>query len=193
MSQPYPSSGHPAGPLRAPAPAPVLTAVKFMYAGAAVSAAGLIIGLALIIVDIKAAARGRFLGHSLSASQLRPLIITVWVVVGLVVIALWLWMARADGQGRNWARILSTVLFALATLQLTGIFRTPVSHAGFGVEVLGLLGAVLPWLVGLAAVWLLWRPASRAFFKPQGFTQAGHSARLSARIGSSRSRLPRQL
>ena len=56
MSQPYPSSGHPAGPLRAPAPAPVLTAVKFMYAGAAVSAAGLIIGLALIIVDIKAAA-----------------------------------------------------------------------------------------------------------------------------------------
>jgi len=27
---------------------------------------------------------------------------------------------------------------------------------------------VLTWLVGLAAVWLLWRPASSAFFKPQG-------------------------
>ena len=37
MYQPYPSSGQPAGPLRPPAPAPVLTAVKLMYAGAAVS------------------------------------------------------------------------------------------------------------------------------------------------------------
>ena len=33
-------------------------------------------------------------------------------------IALWLWMARANGQGRNWARILSTVLFGLGTLEL---------------------------------------------------------------------------
>ena len=173
MSQPYPSSGHPAGPLRAPAPAPVLTAVKFMYAGAAVSAAGLIIGLALIIVDIKAAARGRFLGHSLAAHK--PLIITVWVVVGLVVIAVWLWMARADGQGRSWARILSTVLFGLAALQLRGGFTPPVSHTGSGVTVLYYGGTALfaaAWLAGAAAVWLLWRPASSAFFKPQGFTQA---------------------
>jgi hypothetical protein len=27
---------------------------------------------------------------------------------------------------------------------------------------------VLLWLTGLAAVWLLWRPASGAFFKPHG-------------------------
>jgi hypothetical protein len=31
---------------------------------------------------------------------------------------------------------------------------------------------VAAWLVGGAAVWLLWRPASSAFFKPRGFTQA---------------------
>ena len=83
------------------------------------------------------------------------------MVAGLVVIALWLWMARANGQGRTWARIVSTVLFGLATLQLPGGFTKPVSHAGF----------VAAWLVGAAAVWLLWRPASSAFFK-QGFTQA---------------------
>ena len=172
MYQPYPSSGQPAEPLRPP-PAPVLTAVKLMYAGAAVSAAGLIIGLALIIVDIKAAARGRFLGHSLAAQK--PLIITVWIVFGLVMIALWLWMARANGQGRNWARILSTVLFGLAALQLRGDFTQPVSHAGFGATVLYYGGTALfiaAWLAGAAAVWLLWRPASGAFFKPQGFTQA---------------------
>ena len=173
MYQPYPSSGQPAGPLRPPAPAPVLTAVKVMYAGAAVSAVELIVGLALIIVDIKAAARGRFLGQSLAAQK--PLVIMLWIVFSLVMIGLWLWMARANGQGRNWARIVSTVVFGLATLQLRGDFTQPVSHAGFGVTVLYYGGTALfvaAWLVGAAAVWLLWRPASRAFFKPQGFTHA---------------------
>ena len=172
MHQPYLPSGQPTAPLRPSAPAPVLTAVKLMYAGAAVSVAGLIIGLALIIVDIDVAARGQFLGHSLAAQK--PLVITVWMVFGLVVIALWLWMARANGQGRKWARILSTVLFGLATLQLPGGFTQPVSDAGFGATVLYYGGTVLfvaAWLVGAAAVWLLWRPASSAFFK-QGFTQA---------------------
>jgi hypothetical protein len=173
MYQPYPSSGQPAGPLRSPAPTPVLTAVKLMYAGAAVSAAGLIIGLTLIIVDIQAAARGRFFGHSLAAQK--PLVITVGMVFGLVVIGLWLWMARANGQGRNWVRILSTVLFALATLQLRGVFTRPVSQAGFGVTVLYYGSTVLfvaAWLAGAAAVWQLWRPAASAFFKPRGVTQA---------------------
>ena len=151
----------------------MLTAVKLMYAGAAVSAVELIIGLALIIVDIDAAARGQFLGHSLAAHK--PLVITLWIVFGLAVVALWLWMARANGQGRNWARILSMVLFGLATLQLPGDFTQPVSHAGFGATVLYYGGSALfaaAWLVGAAAVWLLWRPDSRAFFKPQGFTRA---------------------
>jgi hypothetical protein len=173
MYQPYPSSGQPPEPLRPPVPAPVLTAVKVMYAGAAVSAVDLIIGLALIIVDIKAAARGRFLGQSLAAQK--PLVIMLWIVFSLVMIGLWLWMARANGQGRNWARILSTVLFGLATLQLRGDFTQPVSHAGFGVTVLYYGGTALfvaAWLVGVAAVWLLWRPASSAFFKQQGFTHA---------------------
>ena len=173
MYQSYPSSGQSAGLLRPPAPAPVLAAVKLMYAGAAVSAAGLIIGLALIVVDIEVAAHGQFLGHSLAAQK--ALVITVWIVFGLVVVALWLWMARADGEGRNWARILSTVLFGLAALQLPGGFTQPVSHVGFGATVLYYGSTALfvaAWLVGAAAVWLLWRPASRTFFKPQGFTQA---------------------
>ena len=43
---------------------------------------------------------------------------------GLVVVSLWLWMARANGQGRNWARILSTVLFVLATLSCAAPSRS---------------------------------------------------------------------
>ena len=174
MYQPYPSGGQPTVLLRPRAPATVLTAAKLMYAGAAIGGVQLIIGLALIIVDIKAAAHGQFLGHSLTAPQMRPAIITAWIVLGLIGIALWLWMARANGQGRNWARILSTVLFGLATLQL-GHPQPQGSSAGFGVTVLYYGFAVLSvaaWLAGAVAVWLLWRPASSAFFKPQGMTQA---------------------
>ena len=121
---------------------------------------------------------GRFVGRRFKKSQRRgchqcdsPCHLCS-LVVGLVGIALWLWMARANGQGRSWARILSTVLFALATLQLIGDLQQAVSPAGTIEPVLGLLLAVLVWLPGLAAVWLLWRPASSAFFKPHGFTQA---------------------
>jgi hypothetical protein len=156
MNQP---TGQPAQPPRPPAPAPVLAPVKVMYAGAAVSTVTLIISLAIAIGNVEAAARGRWFGYSLTAarlSQLKPLIITLVMASGPAVIALWLWMARANGQGRNWARILSTVLFGLATSELTG------NHG------LAKLICVITWLPGLAAVWLLWRPASRAFFKPHG-------------------------
>jgi hypothetical protein len=173
MYQPYPSSGQPAEPERPPAPAPVLTAVKLMYAGAAVSTVNLISALVLIIGD-RNAGRATLDGHRLTAAQVShwlPLLITLAVVAGLAEIALWLWMARANGQGRNWARIVSTVLFGLATLQLISGLRQPVSHAGSAVTVLGVVIPVLTWLAGLAAVWLLWRPASRAFFKPQGFAR----------------------
>ena len=158
MAQPYPSTGQPSRPLRRPAPVPVLAAVKLMYAGAAVSILPLLITLAAA-GDIQAY-HLRYLGHSLTAaelSHLRPLIIAVVIVAGLLVPALWLWMARANGQGRNWARILSTVLLGLATVGLTG-------NNG----AVQMFCAAAAWLAGLAAVWLLWRPASSAFFKPQG-------------------------
>ena len=174
----------------------VRAAVRLMYAGAAVSAAGLIIGLALIIIDIQVAARGQFLGHSLAAHK--PLVITVWIVFGLVGVSCWLWMARANGQGRNWARSVSTVLFVLATLELGGAFTRPVSHAGSGAVVLYYGDAVLfaaGWLVGGAAVWLLWRPASDAFFKPPGSAQALHQLHMAEldRLRSSRARSLRRV
>jgi hypothetical protein len=180
MSQPYSSSGQPAGPLRPPAPVPVRTAVKLMYAGAAVSTGTLIIALALIPA-IKAALRTAH--PSLTAAQVNDVnkLITLATVFGLTVIALWLWMARANGQGQNWARILCTALFGLATLELIrvrpqypggylahfaiGGHLYSVIHSVFGATLLGLIVPVLLWLTGLAVVWLLWRPASNAFFK----------------------------
>jgi hypothetical protein len=171
----------------------VRAAVRLMYAGAVVSTVNLIILLAFIgyIRAYRA-----MLGHRLTAaqvSQLNTSFITLAVVSDLVPIALWLWMARENGQGRNWARSLSTVLFGLATLDLTGAFRTPVIRITVVPMLFGPTVPVLTWLAGLAAVWLLWRPASTAFFKPEGFTQAGHGVRSPSRIRSSSSRQPRHL
>ena len=123
MSQPYPSSGQPAGPLR-PAPAPVRTAVTLMYAGAAVSTVTVIIALALIPA-IKAALRAAH--PSLTTAQVSDVntLITLAMVFGLAVIALWLWMARAAGQGKNWARILC----AAAASTIMGELRGSADHA----------------------------------------------------------------
>jgi hypothetical protein len=154
VAETYPS-GRPVEPMRLPAPRPVLSAVKLMYGGTV--GAVVQVGLAVAYIDNINAYHLTVLGHHLTRAQLtgqRPLIATLAIALGLVVIALWLWMARANGQGRNWARILSTVLFGLATLELIG-------NHGLG----QVLWAMLTWLTGLAAVWQLWRPASNAFFK----------------------------
>jgi len=144
----------------------VRAAVRLMYAGAAITTLSFIV--AIISVPFIGGRVGslRLLGHT----QPLPVDITVGIIVGLALVAVWLWMARTNGQGRNWARIMSTVLFGLATLHLSG--TKGLTQVVF---------ALVTWLVGLAAVWLLWRPASKAFFKPQGFAHAGQSWQPSPR------------
>jgi hypothetical protein len=185
-------------------------AVRLMYAGAAVGTVNLIVNLA-VIADIKA--HHAVLGHRLpaaTASQASTtLAITELIAIALIPVALWLWMAHANGQGRTWSRSLSTVLFALATLDLPGVFGWPPGiHLTFvpvvvldGHVVFGPAIPLLTWLVGLAAVWLLWRPTSTDFFRP-GFAQAMHQAQQAmhqaqmaelARIRSSRTRMLRRV
>jgi hypothetical protein len=82
------------------------------------------------------------------------------VVVGVVAIGLWLWMARASLSGRNYARITGTVLFGIYTLLLLSSLRRP----GFALD---LIFSVLQWLAGLGAVILLWRRQSGEFFSPR--------------------------
>ena len=166
----------------------VRAAVKLMYAGAAVSTVNLVILLALT-GDIKG-----------SASWLNTPFIPVSIAWSLAPLALWLWMARETGRGRNWARIVSTVLFGAATLDLTEVFGPPGIRLSLVPEAFGPTLPVLYWLVGLAVVWLLWRPASRAFFRPPGYTQAQHQAQMAefdhqaqmAELARIRARVPRQ-
>lgn len=136
----------------------VRAAVRLMYAGAAVTTLSLIAAIISVALVGRGASSLRVFGRS------QPVLVAipVGIAIGLVLIALWLWMAWANGQGRNWARILSTAVVGMATLQLFG------EHG-----IVQLIFAVLTWLIGAAAVWLLWRPASSAFFNPPDLTQAG--------------------
>jgi hypothetical protein len=161
MYQPYPSSGQMPEPQRPPTPNSVQTAVRLMYAGAALSFIELIVGLTTIS-SIKTAIR-KADPHD-TASQIHSLEVAsvgIGVLVGIISIALWLWMARASATGHNYARIIGSVFFGLNTLFLLLSLARP--HAS-----LGLVFNLLVWLAGLGAVIMLWRGESGPWFnQPQ--------------------------
>ncbi len=163
MYEPYPTSGKPVEPERPPPPPSVLKAVKLMYAGAIVSAVSLIVSLIIPLADVASTKASIRKAHpSFTASQVNQVFnlgIGLAIVFGVIGAALWLWMARASSQGRNWARILSTVFFGISTLELFTVLNAP--------SLLGLLFTVLLWVIGAAAVFFLWRGESSEFFKPR--------------------------
>jgi hypothetical protein len=158
MYQPYPTSGQPREPERRPPPQSVLNAVKLMYAGAALNAIGLVFSLA-VVGGLKAAIKAHY--PNFTAAQVHSAetgIITRAVVGALIAIGLWLWMAYANGRGHNWARIVSSVLFAVNSLDLVLAIALP--HA-----LIGLILGVAVWLVGLGTVVLIWSKESSPFYR----------------------------
>jgi hypothetical protein len=158
MYDPYPSTGLPPEPSARPQPpASVVIAVRFMYAGAVLSALDLIIGLATI-GSLRSSLRKA--DPTLTASQLHSaevFLVGASVVVGLAGVGLWVWMAMKNKAGRNWARILGTVLFGIDTLFLA----FGLSRAGAAA---GTLFSIVTWLIGLGAVVFLWRRDSTEYF-----------------------------
>jgi hypothetical protein len=162
MYQPYPTSGQGQMPesQRPPAPNSVQTAVKLMYAGAALSFIELILDL-VSIGSVKSAIHKRFPNYTAAQLHTAEVSYVVFAVIASVIaIGLWLWMARANAAGRNWARITGTVFFALNTLFFLLSVARP--HAS-----IGLVLSLLVWLVGLGAVIMLWRKESAPYFTPR--------------------------
>jgi len=159
MYQRYPSSGQAPEPQRPPAPNSVQTAVKLMYAGAALTVIWLIVSLATI-GSLKTAIIQRYPHYTPSQVHTAEVASVIGLVLELVIaIGLWLWMARASAAGRNYARITGTVLFGLNTLGLLLGLARP--HAS-----VGLVFYLLVWLAGLGAVIMLWRRESAPYFSP---------------------------
>jgi hypothetical protein len=158
MYQPYPSGGQEPMQQQPPAPSSVLTAVKLMYAGAALSAIGIVLEL-VSIGSVKSAIKKA--NPKLTTTQIHSAEIVgvaIVVIIGLIGVGLWIWMAWANGRGKNWARIVASVLFGLSTIDVLLSVARP--HA-----TIGLLLTILVWLVGLGAILFLWRKDSSAYFQ----------------------------
>ncbi len=157
--QPYPGGAPQGPPPRPPAPPSVLNAVKLMYVGAALSLISLIIGLATIS-SIKTAVRNADPSATqASVNNTANVAVGFAVVVGLIGVGLWLWMARANKSGHNWARITATVFFALNTISF-------IADLAQHTTAFGKIISLLVWLAGLGAIVLLYRRDSTAYFKP---------------------------
>jgi len=143
----------------ADAPASISTAVRLMYAGAAVTLIYFIVSLSSL-GGVKTELHNA--NHKLTATQINQVyeyLIVTTVVFGVIGIALWLVMARGASQGKRWSQIISTVLFALYTLESLATFVQ--TRAIVTIVFVG-----LTWLVGAATVYLLWKPESKSYFNP---------------------------
>jgi hypothetical protein len=157
--QSYPTSGQTPEPQQRPAaPNSVQTAVKLMYAGAALSLIELVVSL-VTISSLKSAILKKFPHYTTTQVHSAEVVVGV-VIEAVIAIGLWLWMARANSAGRNYARITGTVLFVVYTLFLLLDLRRP----SVGI---GLVFSLLVWLAGLGAVIMLWRRESSEYFSPR--------------------------
>jgi hypothetical protein len=161
--QPYPDGPSQSPMQRGAAPGTVVNAVRLMYVGAAISLVGVILNIATA-GSLKT--RVHNANKTLTPTQVANVAhieLAFIIVLGLLGVGLWIWMAFMCRAGRNWARITGTVFFGIFTLLLL----VSAGRTGGG---LGLIPDLILWLVGLGAVVLLWRKDASAFFRQQYFS-----------------------
>jgi hypothetical protein len=138
-------------------PSSVTRAVRLMYVGAVLSVLDVV-----VTWFTKSQLRDQIEATSptLTPDQVETAVtvsLGTGLVVGLVAVGLWLWMAAANGAGKSWARVLATVLGALGALGAVLSITT-----GTGITIaLQLLSLVL----AVTILVLLWRPASSAYYQ----------------------------
>jgi ABC-type transport system involved in cytochrome bd biosynthesis fused ATPase/permease subunit len=129
-----------------------------MYTGAAVGAVAAIVGSVathnVTFYTYKSTSANTATVHTANS-------LVAGIVAAVIVTGLWLWMAWKTGAGRSWARVLSTVFFGFACLQLLGAV---VNIGGSGGRILALVLMLVEWSVALAALIQLWQRESGDFF-----------------------------
>ncbi len=145
----------PAGPAPEP-PRSILTAVKLMYVGAGLSALNIV--FAFLSRD---AIRDTLADNdsTLTADEIDSganVIVGVFALIGVIGVALWLWMAAMNKRGRSWARVVATVLGGLNIIStLLGLGQAGGLTIVLNLITLALAGTIL---------WLLYRKESSGYY-----------------------------
>jgi hypothetical protein len=130
-----------------------------MYAGAVASLIGIVVALTTLS-SIKSQIISK--NPSLTTTQVNNaehVAIGILIASGLIGAALWLWMAQSCKAGKNWARIVSTVLFAIETINVLAGAAAVASGGASRIY------SILIWLIGLGAIIFLWQRSSTEYFK----------------------------
>lgn len=144
-------------------PAPVRRAARLMLVGGAIT---LLIGIFLTIVTIAdknglTDSNGQKLTTSAFTSNLVGLILSY-----VIIVAIWVLMARFNRSGRNWARILASVFCAISTYETFSFVNSLTSNDTFTVAgIVYIVASVIVWLVGVIAIAMVWRGESGLYFK----------------------------
>jgi hypothetical protein len=154
------------GPGRRRPPREVATAMRLMRAGAVAEIAGLIFGL-LTVGSMQHA-----IAHQ-HASQVPGPLLDFLLVAGIAVpvpSGLWLWLAWANGRGHRWSRWAFTAVFCAYTL----IVAVKVAAGTASYAPADLMVVTLQWLIGLAAMLLIFSRGARRHYG-RGPLHAAHS------------------
>jgi hypothetical protein len=147
-------------------PGSVRKAVRFMLAGGAATALVGVFLLIATIVDKNALTDAN--GKKLSNSEFTSGIVGT-IVTYLVLVVIWILMARLNRAGRSWARIVASVFCAISTYDAYQLVNS--LRGGETITVVGtvyIVFTLLIWLLGVLAIAMVWRTESSAYFRERG-------------------------
>jgi len=120
-------------------------------------------------------------GAQVPASDIRDFVLVSVVAGGIMAVLIWLWMAWKNRAGRNWARVVATVLFALSCLGLPELLTgghlstmpstlttadgTTIAVPSLAIPAWLIVVGVVNWLLGLAIIILLWQGAASRYYQ----------------------------
>jgi hypothetical protein len=144
-------------------PGPVRKAARLMLAGGAMTA---IVGIFLLIVTIADKnALTDSNGTKLSNAQFTSNVVGT-AITYLILIVIWVLMARMNRAGYNWARIVASIFCAISTYDAYSLVNS--LTGGVTITVAGVVYIVFTlalWVVGVIAIALVWRSESSAYYR----------------------------
>lgn len=157
-----PAGGQPGQPVDTTQPASIKLAVTLMRVGALLSLISLV-SVFFLMDQIRDEAEKSLAtsGTEITDGALDAAVaigVGFTVFLGLIGVALWLWMASANGKGRSWARVVATVLYGLYVLS----FLASLAQSQ---PLISTLLSLVSLVLGGVIIFLLWKKESTAFYQ----------------------------